>query len=319
MVADTWRGRELMRNTCFELAQRGFVTATITYRLGSGPVIALDAIYQAEQDAHAAIRYMIENANTYAIDTAWIFTSGESAGGNIALAMAYTDQQDWDMTNATLSATYGGLNTSGNAFTHTYTVKGVLNNWGAAFVPAFDTERDVSIISFHGEQDGIVDIDFNQSTFYGGSRWIYQATTNFGYCNSLNIDSLGGHGVYQGQMGLAYRVSKASCFFKSVFCGTCTSDSTLTPTSPDCGTATSVTENTSNKTITVFPNPFIDQIQVKGLTGNEYFIISNTLGQTLSEGNDVNMLNLANLNAGIYLLTVQKDQERVVIKLIKRR
>ncbi|MEN1786083.1 MAG: alpha/beta hydrolase fold domain-containing protein, partial [Bacteroidota bacterium] len=222
--------RGLMRNTCFEFAKRGFVAATITHRYGSPPVTSLDPIYQAEQDAHAAMRYMVENAATYRIDTDWIFTGGESSGANIALAMAYTDQTDYDNLNASMSSTHGGLYTSGNDLTNTYSIKGIYNNWGSVIAPSFDSLRNVSIISFHGEQDPIIDIDLNPMTFRGGSRWIYQATTNFGYCNSLNMDSLGGHGVY----GYDFRVEKAACFFKSVFCNTCTSISTFDSTPANC-------------------------------------------------------------------------------------
>ncbi|MEM9821574.1 MAG: alpha/beta hydrolase, partial [Bacteroidota bacterium] len=172
--------RSIMRNTCFEFAKRGFVTATITHRYGSPPVTTLAPIYKAEQDAHAAMRYVVENADTYHIDTAWIFTGGESSGANTALAMVYTDQEDYDNLNPSISATYGGLYTSGNTLINTYSIKGVYNNWGSVIAPSFDSLRSVSIISFHGEQDPIINIDLNTMTFRGGSRWIYQATTNFG-------------------------------------------------------------------------------------------------------------------------------------------
>lgn len=309
--------RGLMRNSCFEFAKRGFVTATITHRYGSGPLTTLDPIYRAEQDAHAAMRYIVENADTYKIDTSWIFTGGESSGANIALAMPYTDQADWDFVNASMSATYGGLYTSGNDLTNTYSIKGILNNWGSLLATSFDSLRNVPIISFHGEQDQIIDIDLNTMIFRGGSRWIYQATTNFGHCNSLNIDSLGSHGIYQGLMGLTYRVASASCFFKSVFCNTCSSVSTYDVIVPNCAVTTSAYENHTTSTISVSPNPFQDRIEINGLEGDEYFMLSNISGQTIFEGSDPNQLNRVTLNSGIYFLLVQSNRGPQVLKLIK--
>ncbi|MEL6864216.1 MAG: alpha/beta hydrolase fold domain-containing protein [Bacteroidota bacterium] len=309
--------RRLMRNTCFEFAKRGFVTATVSHRFGTGPGINLDAIYRAEQDAHAAVRYLVQHADSYGIDTAWIFTGGESSGANISLAMPYTDQGDWDFINAALSATYGGLYTSGNDLTNTYSIKGVLNNWGSLLAPSFDSLRNVAIISFHGEQDPIIDIDLDSSIFRGGSRWIYQATTNFGHCNSLTVDSLGSHGVYQGLDGLNFRVTKASCFFKSVFCEGCTSISTFDPIPPSCSIKTSVYEKTSNRELSVFPNPFFDNIQIAGLTGNESFVLFNMLGHRISSGGISSALSLDHLAPGIYFLNIYSEEYAQTIKLIK--
>ncbi len=309
--------RSLMRNTCFEFAKRGFVTATISHRYGSGLVTTLDPIYQAEQDAHAAMRYIVQNAGTYRIDTSWIFAGGESSGANIALSMAYTDQDDYDSLNASMSASHGGLYTSGNDLTNTYSIKGIYNNWGSVLAPSFDSLRNVSVISFHGEQDPIIDIDLNTMTFRGGSRWIYQAAKNFGHCNSLNIDSLGSHGVYLGLSGLTYRVTKASCFFKSVFCNSCSSDSTVDVIPPTCSITTSVNENTTNRLISVFPNPFQENINIEGLVGNEYFILSNVSGQTIYKGDDSDMLNRITLNSGIYFLLIEGSTGQQVVKLIK--
>ena len=53
--------KELIRNQCEEFAQRGYVAATMQYRLGwdtANPIDQVSAVYRANQDAHAAMRYI---------------------------------------------------------------------------------------------------------------------------------------------------------------------------------------------------------------------------------------------------------------------
>ena len=68
-------------------AQRGFVVASINYRLGFRPTgKSIDrAGYRAVQDAHAALRFLISRADEFQIDTNNIFVAGTSAGAITAL------------------------------------------------------------------------------------------------------------------------------------------------------------------------------------------------------------------------------------------
>jgi predicted esterase len=98
-----------------EFAERGYLTAAINYRLGmfqtnsnwncNVSLLGIQwnclnqqdtsewyrAVYRGAQDAHGAIRYLINNAATYQIDPMQVFVVGESAGGFIAMATAYLD------------------------------------------------------------------------------------------------------------------------------------------------------------------------------------------------------------------------------------
>lgn len=72
-------------------AERGYVVASINYRLGFKP-LAPDvdrAGYRAVQDAHAAVCYLIANADEFGIDTTCIFAAGTSAGAITALNLAF--------------------------------------------------------------------------------------------------------------------------------------------------------------------------------------------------------------------------------------
>lgn len=71
------------RNVAQALAERGFVTATISYRLsGEAPFPA------AIQDCKAAVRFLRANAKTYGIDTDRIGAIGHSAGGHLTALLA---------------------------------------------------------------------------------------------------------------------------------------------------------------------------------------------------------------------------------------
>ena len=75
--------KEQMHYDCIQLARKGYVTATIEYRLGDANDSGLELLnrqYRAEQDARAAMRWIVDNATTYGIDTSWMFIGGYSAG-----------------------------------------------------------------------------------------------------------------------------------------------------------------------------------------------------------------------------------------------
>ncbi len=78
------------------LAKRGYVVASINYRLGFVPIAAdVDrAGYRALQDAHAAVCYMLGKAKEYNIDTTKIFVAGNSAGAIAALNLAFMRDKD---------------------------------------------------------------------------------------------------------------------------------------------------------------------------------------------------------------------------------
>lgn len=77
-------------------AERGYVVASINYRLGFKP-LAPDvdrAGYRALQDAHAAVCYLIDNADEFGIDTTHIFAAGTSAGAITALNLAFMQEEN---------------------------------------------------------------------------------------------------------------------------------------------------------------------------------------------------------------------------------
>lgn len=87
---------------CTQWAKRGFVAASVSYRLGWNPIgnaqerrgTLLNAVYRAIQDTKEAVRYLKEDAagdNTFAIDPDKIVLFGEGSGGYVALGYATVD------------------------------------------------------------------------------------------------------------------------------------------------------------------------------------------------------------------------------------
>jgi hypothetical protein len=96
---------------CRQFAKRGYVTASINYRLGFiadeaawscnypnySCVFATDsaewhrALYRGIQDGKGALRFLVNRKDKYRIDTEHIFVTGESAGAFVALGMALLD------------------------------------------------------------------------------------------------------------------------------------------------------------------------------------------------------------------------------------
>jgi hypothetical protein len=214
--------KTMMRPDCMELAKRGFVCASINYRLEDPQALNEGkAIYRAQQDAHAAMRWIVENADTYGIDTDWLFAGGQSAGAITAAYLHYASQDDWNTMNSTLINELGSISTSGNDLTNTFNIKGIIMNWGAVRMDDVSPTEMIPMIAFHGEDDPIVNIDIS-ALGSGGSRWLHNELVANGVCSDLTVAPGAGHSPPV-LISPEFRMSKASCFFRSLFCDDCIS------------------------------------------------------------------------------------------------
>lgn len=147
---------------CDSFARRGYVTASIGYRLGFNPLSVASAeraVYRGTQDVRAAIRYLKEFSTVYQIDTNSIFLGGSSAGGFATLHVAYLDQNEAPTSIAgdLLSPDLGCLDCSGNTFNHSVGLKGIVNLWGALGDSTFiNADETVPALLIHGIADGVV-------------------------------------------------------------------------------------------------------------------------------------------------------------------
>jgi poly(3-hydroxybutyrate) depolymerase len=155
--------------TCDSLAKKGYVTASINYRMNmniADPSSAVRAIYRAAQDYHAAIRYLKEYSDTYGIDTNYVFVGGVSAGGFSAMHAVFLDENERPA--ATYQSGLGGINPdlgclscSGNGFNHSSNVRGIINLWGALMDTSYIQQSElVPMTLYHGTSDAIVPYDY---------------------------------------------------------------------------------------------------------------------------------------------------------------
>ena len=249
--------RQDMNFFCEEFAKRGFVTATVSYRLGwncdpnAGILTCalcanqsnnlLTAAYCSSQDVRAALRYLVNNAAEYGIDPNWIFLGGVSAGSISALSVAFLDQEEANtlLPNAVQQA--GLLDTSGNSLTNTYQISGVINDCGAVFNPEVIGENDqVPVISFHDEFDCVVPygngrvlscLGCTAFPTASGSSQIHSRLLDLEICSELNTLQLSL--LHCGWPSLNI-VRRSACFLKRIMCGVCTSsdNSNVTAYSP---------------------------------------------------------------------------------------
>lgn len=176
-------------------AERGYVVASINYRLGFKPLAAdVDrAGYRALQDAHAAVCYLIEHAKEFGIDTTKIFAAGTSAGAITALNLAFMREEnrpqttreggvgkwisditkragnvvrrifgvdlginDWSR-NLGLEQDLGPIGAVSQPNDRQFEVKAVVNMWGAVHdLRMLTNSPNTSVLSFHGDADHIV-------------------------------------------------------------------------------------------------------------------------------------------------------------------
>ena len=201
-----WRTEPVIPQMAAMYAKRGFVFATIDYRLGFNPLSgqsAERAVYRATQDLRASLRFLVDNADLYGIDTSAIFITGTSAGCLASFVSAFMNESD----RADIPSTYGYtlepadlgcIDCSGNNNFNNQEVRvhGIINNWGAMLDTSYidiasDPSDNVPVISFHGTNDIIVPYaqgsPFSLPIFptVQGSLLIHQRLDNQGIKNRL--------------------------------------------------------------------------------------------------------------------------------------
>ena len=195
-----------------EYATRGWVVFSINYRLaaqrgtvpqswlnavpflpeGSNPDQVL-AMYPANRDAKAALRWVTSHAEEYGIDVDHVSVLGGSAGAFMAIAMGVSNEEDYltelsVFQDPTLSSTNLG---------ESFEVQAVLDFWGGRAsvdaltaldgVQRFDS-GDAPLMIVHGTSD--LTVDYSEATSLNAT---YDANGN--PCTLYSIEN-GGHGIW---------------------------------------------------------------------------------------------------------------------------
>jgi len=182
---------------CAAMAKRGYVAASIEYRLTSpiaNDTACFEAMLRALQDAKAAVRFFRKNGALYGIDTSQIFAIGSSAGSITALHLAYLDSAEvpgfvnWNRVDNTFEGTSGNPGFSSR-------VQAVISNWGALGDTAWMKKGDVPVYCVHGTSDST--IYYNLIPAYGpfrfSSKYIVMAAQQKGIVNGLRLFYQAGH------------------------------------------------------------------------------------------------------------------------------
>ncbi len=118
---------------CKYFAKRGYVTASINYRLRKRPKRDLEgAIKDAVEDARKSVDFFRENSDRFRIDVNHIAVGGSSAGAITSIHLAYTD----------------GWNKEG--------IFAVISLWGALFDFDEIKQTDPPLLIIHGTEDRVV-------------------------------------------------------------------------------------------------------------------------------------------------------------------
>lgn len=174
-----------METLCDFYAKKGYVTATIDYRMGFNLIGNTDlhstrAVYRGLQDGRTAIRFLRANAALYGIDPTKIYFVGSSAGSFIGLHAIYLDTPSEIPSQAGVvnyinitppfshtTPNLGSLDI-GNNLTFNGKPDAVVAMWGAIQSTNLITASNTTpVLLIHGEADSTV--SFNTASPFGFS------------------------------------------------------------------------------------------------------------------------------------------------------
>lgn len=324
-------------------AKRGYVTASINYRLGFFPVNnqnAQEAVFRAVQDMKAAVRFFRKDAyttNAYKIDTNYIFIGGFSAGGFIAVHYAYLDQ--WSEVPVEIDTTDPGLGggMEGNSGNPGYSskVNAIINLAGAVGDTTWIQPGDEPMMTGQGDTDNTVpyccDTICVPACNLGGTPLLEVCGGGIMTIRAQNIGLANPIHTYYGQdhgAPISSSNMDTTIFLASDFVYTqlgCTPSNTVPYTNaPTCVSGLGTEEIILNpKQVKVFPNPASENILLilKGVKGKNFSgQICDLTGRVLQQPEISNFsckISRNDLPAGMYFLKLSSDEhETFVAKII---
>ena len=308
---------------CERLAKMGYVAISMEYRLGvtvtanlSGPMT--EAVMRGVQDGKAAVRFLRKSAdvdgNPYKIDPNEIYIAGSSAGGYIALHMAYLDDiaELPSYVNTSNPGLTGGLEgESGNAG-YPSDVKAIVNICGAIGDTAWIHAGDEPALLFHGTNDQTVPYGSAMQYAFGvapvvevdGSHSINEKMDQVGLEHCFEI--------YEGQDHVPHMtntfyldttMSIMSNFLAHHICSI--------PLDCSCRTLSVGTEDLSSneEELLVYPNPANSNIFIASNNLKQIEVYNMTGGLVKTEFN-TNRMEVSTLPNGLYVfrLTTSKGK-----------
>jgi poly(3-hydroxybutyrate) depolymerase len=309
---------------CKRFAKRGYVTASIDYRLGMSAfdsVNTIKAFLRASQDMKAAVRFFRQDAagvNTYRIHPGYLFAGGSSAGAILALHLAYLDKVSEFPLGATELNSMGGLEgNSGNAG-YPSNPLAVINLCGALGDSSYLEPGDIPFVSMHGTNDtvvpygsGLITVLIFQILHVDGSASIHARANNIGVQNPFYTWYGAGHVPYSGGSAQEIAYMDTTVDFVKAFLR------------PFLGlpVPSSIEKHDRQNEITIFPNPSQGSFTITATNFNKHLTVSifDVTGRKADTfeilSSKTNYSNL-NLRQGIYFLKITDGSGNLSVKKI---
>lgn len=312
---------ETIVNLCENFARKGYVTASMSYRLGIDitnlaniDVELAKAVIRSFQDHNAALRFFYKSVqdegNPYGIDVNRIISGGVSAGAISAVhSQLFSDINTAPADTKQLLIDLGGPD-GGNDGSPGYPKKaiGLFNIMGAIQNPAMVNQNDVATISFHGTEDVVVPYGTGFATFNGlpvlevsGSSIIHQNLAATQAREELNTYENIGHDLIFDVDKMIDVVDRATQFFY---------DNVVNDPTVEVQTVTATD-------LRVYPNPVQSSTTLQVETRQQTpYILTDLMGRTMSSGTlqtGINTLDIHQLKPGLFMFITNDNREAVQV------
>ena len=312
-------------------AKRGYVCASISYRLGIpvpiGEANATKAVYRAVQDMKAAIRFFRKDAatsNAYKIDPELIFGGGSSAGAFTALHLAYLNEVS-EIPALIDTVQMGGIEGESGNPGYRSTINAVINLCGALGFKEYIVPGDIPFVSMHGTNDQTV--PYSSDTIYllgifpimevDGSFAANEYANTVGVQNEMYTYYGSGHVPYLNNTAyMDTTVRFVSNFLYDYLACTPRNPNPLPNTFISTGLSSL---NPESNSIIAFPNPADQILNIESASIIKSFSLFDLAGRSVQQELFLNQnsvkLQRNNLPAGFYILNLKTATEEKKIKI----
>ena len=328
-----------------ELAKKGYVCASIDYRLSTNAfdLIAeqttVKVVFNAIQDGKAAVRFFRQDAattDTYKINPNQIFFGGSSAGGILAINLTYVDDiSDLPESGSSQWQTWltqlGGLEGNSGNPGYCSRTNGTFGFAGGIADTSWIDPDDVPWYGCHSVGDQTVlyncgyPLNGNTPVNLCGSNMINTRMNNIGTYHLFDSYAGSDHPPYASSSSIMQdNKDSLAVFLYNIL--DCNPGNMQKPTQKNCiNSPNDVPQFVSNPFNAVFyPNPFSDELNVE-LDVNNFknttITVINTVGEVISTQmaqSYINKINLSNLPAGLYFVRITSSEASYTQKVLKK-
>lgn len=298
------------------LAQRGYICASIDYRLDVQSNLTdieseSKATIRAIQDAKAAVRYLKNKSDILGLDSSKIFIGGTSAGGIIALTLGYSQYNEFQPAFQSVIDNLGGWEGNSNSLSNTSSVLGLFNFAGAIFDTTHIQKNDLPVYLNHATGDKTVPfgqgypLNGQAKTLVYGSGSIFNSAIRQG-CYAV-IDSFNSafHPAFANPDLLkSYEILNTSSISLNNF---------LLQVLKSKNSSSHI-QTASEMALALYPNPASDAIELIHVLKNQSVNIYDGSGQlVLTTHSNQNKIDISHLQRGFYYVKVNQE----IVKFIK--